>query len=403
VRTFKLKCVTCGREFAPTEVEYTCPDCGPVKGTLDVVYTRPDVLIDQSEPSLFRYNNLPFDAKEANLPVRVGWTPLVDAPRLAKRLEVRRLLLKDDTRNPSSSMKDRATAVALARATHIKSDIIATASTGNAASSLAVLSAATGKKAVIFCPKAVPQAKLSQMLLFGARVVRVNGNYDQAFDLCAIAVDRFGWYSRNTATNPFLAEGKKTAALEIAEQLDFQAISGVAVGVGDGCIFGAQYKGFSELKEWGYINEIPKLFGVQAMGSSPLVTAFNANADLVTPIEPETFADSISVGVPRDQVKALRAARESNGAFIAVTDDEIRQAMRLIAQEGGVFAEPAGATGLAGLISLAKQGHLDKNGTYVAMVTGSGLKDIDGVISATRTSPVDVRADIDMDELASIL
>ena len=403
MRTFKLKCVTCGREFAPTEVEYTCPDCGPVKGTLDVVYTRPDVLIDQSEPSLFRYNNLPFDAKEANLPVRVGWTPLVDAPRLAKRLEVRRLLLKDDTRNPSSSMKDRATAVALARATHIKSDIIATASTGNAASSLAVLSAATGKKAVIFCPKAVPQAKLSQMLLFGARVVRVNGNYDQAFDLCAIAVDRFGWYSRNTATNPFLAEGKKTAALEIAEQLDFQAISGVAVGVGDGCIFGAQYKGFSELKEWGYINEIPKLFGVQAMGSSPLVTAFNANADLVTPIEPETFADSISVGVPRDQVKALRAARESNGAFIAVTDDEIRQAMRLIAQEGGVFAEPAGATGLAGLISLAKQGHLDKNGTYVAMVTGSGLKDIDGVISATRTSPVDVRADIDMDELASIL
>lgn len=402
MRDFKLKCVSCGKEYSPDQVEYTCPECGAIKGTLDLVYARPGTLIDESEPTLFRYKNLPFDAHEA-LPVPVGWTPLVEAPRLANRLGVRRLFLKDDTRNPSSSMKDRATAVAIVRANHIGADIIATASTGNAASSLAVLSAAAGKKAVIFCPRDVPQAKLAQMLLFGARVVRVAGNYDQAFDLCAAAVNEFGWYSRNTATNPFLAEGKKTASMEIAEQLGFQPISGVAVGVGDGCIFGAQYKAFSELKEWGYIDEIPRLFGVQALGASPLTKAFEAGADLVTPVEPQTFADSISVGVPRDQVKALRAARQSGGAFIAVPDDSIRLAMRLIAQEGGIFAEPAGATGLAGLIALAEQGHLDSKGIYVALVTGSGLKDINGVISATLTSPMDVNPDVGMDELAGIL
>lgn len=387
----------------PGQVEYTCPDCGPVKGTLDVIYQRPEALIDRSQPSLFRYNNLPFDAEEAGLPVNVGWTPLVNAPRLAKRLGVRRLFLKDDTRNPSASMKDRASAMALARARSIGADVIAVASTGNAASSLSVLTAAVGKQAVIFCPKAVPQAKLTQMLLFGARVIRVAGNYDQAFDLCASAVDRFGWYSRNTATNPFLAEGKKTAALEIAEQLNFEDISGVAVGVGDGCIFGAQYKGFFELKQWGYIREIPKLFGVQAIGASPLVSAFNSGAESVEPIEPQTFADSISVGIPRDQRKALRAARNTDGAIIAVTDDAIRRAMRLIAQEGGVFAEPAGAAGLAGLISLSEQGRLDPDGTYIAIVTGSGLKDINGAISATNNQPIDVQPDIEPDRLASVL
>ncbi len=403
MRDFIFQCVGCGRRYMPGEIEYTCPECGPVRGTLDVVYQRPATLIDPYAPGLFRYRNLPFQAKDAGLHVPVGWTPLIDAPRLASRLGVRRLFLKDETRNPSGSMKDRATVLALARARAMDAPVIAAASTGNAASSLSVLAAAAGMQAVIFCPRSVPRAKLAQMLLFGARVVRVAGNYDQAFDLCAAAVERFGWYSRNTATNPFLAEGKKTAALEIAEQLGFGDIAGVAVGVGDGCVFGAQYKGFAELYEWGFIRRMPRLFGVQARGAAPLVQAFEAGADLVTPMVPDTFADSISVGVPRDQVKALRAARRSDGAFVAVSDDEIRAAMGLLAREGGVFAEPAGAAGFAGLVRLADQGRLQADGTYVAIVTGNGLKDIEGVMSAVGQAPVDVQPDVDMDSLAGVL
>jgi len=245
-------------------------------------------------------------------------------------------------------------------------------------------------RAVIFVPRTAPAPKVAQMLLTGASVVMVDGNYDQAFDLCAEAVRRFGWYSRNTATNPFLAEGKKTCSIEIAEYFQFVPPDVIAVGVGDGCVFGAQHKAFVDLLATGLVKTMPRLVGVQAAGADPLARAFAKGLDTCEPMEPCTFADSISVGVPRDQVKALRAARATGGAIVAVPDDRIREAMRILASELGVFAEPAGAAGLAGLLELADRGGLRPSDRVVAIVSGHGLKDITGAMSAVRGAPMQV-------------
>ena len=400
---YVLKCITCQRTYSPEEVEYTCPHCGPVKGTLDVVFLQPPKrLSDPKETSLFRYKGLPFTKEDYPSTVPVGWTPLFDAPRLAAYLGVSRVLIKDETRNPSASTKDRATVMAISRAHKLKKDVIAAASTGNAASSLAVLAAVAQKRAVIFCPSDVPAPKLTQMLVFGATVVKVKGTYDQAFDLCTRAIDQFGWYSRNTATNPYLAEGKKTVAFEVFEQLG-ELPSALFVGVGDGCVFGSYYKAFSELKEWGFTDHIPPLYGVQAEGAAPLASAFEQGTELVEPVIPQTFADSISVGMPRDQKKALRAARLSGGAILAVSDDLIRRAITLLATHAGIFAEPAGAASLAGLIRLFEEGKIDRSGSYVLVVTGSGLKDIKGTGSAAYPRVVEVEPEVSIEKLGELL
>ena len=395
---YRLRCVTCATPYQPDEVDGVCPACGDLKGTLDVLLEGLPGLAPASlgtpGTGIFRLGPLlPLPADCARTPLLVGDTPLYDAPRLAARLGVERLWIKDDGRNPSASMKDRATAIALAHAASLGRMVVATASTGNAASSLATLAASMGLRAVIFVPRTAPRPKVSQMLLAGARVVMVDGTYDQAFDLCASAARRFGWYSRNTATNPYLAEGKKTAAIEVAEALGWDVPDVYAVGVGDGCVFGAQHKGFSDLLAAGLTRALPRLIGVQAEGSAPLAAAFDAGSTDVIPVVPATFADSIAVGVPRDQVKALRAARSTGGALIGVPDDRIREAMRLLAAELGVFAEPAGAAGFAGLLQLSRQGRLGPRDRVVAVVSGHGLKDTDGAMSASLGSPLPVAAD----------
>ena len=401
---YYLKCVSCSKHYDKNEQEYICPDCGPIHGTLDVIYTGSiDTLVDENEPSMFRYKLLPFSRKDFPSSLQVGWTPLVPAPRIAKRLGVKEVFIKDDTRNPSGSTKDRATAMAISRAHQIGADTIAAASTGNAASSLAVLAASAGKKAVIFCPADAPAPKLAQMLLFGAKVIKVKGTYDQAFDMCAKAVEEFGWYSRNTATNPYLAEGKKTAVLEVFEQLGFRVPDGIFVGVGDGCVYGSYYKAFKDLIDFGFADTMPALYGVQAEGSAPLAKAFKEGKSTVEPIIPQTFADSISVGMPRDQIKALRAARQSKGAILSVPDDLIREAMRVLAREGGVFAEPAGSASMAGLLKLAQENKLNPDGTYVVVATGSGLKDTNGAMSAVDKQGIEVSPDIKVSELSRFI
>jgi len=210
----------------------------------------------------------------------------------------------------------------------------------------------------------------------------VKGTYDQAFNLCLEASDEFGWYSRNTAYNPYLSEGKKTAALEICEQLSWRAPDRVFVSVGDGCIIGALHKGFKDLLALGFIERLPKLVGVQAEGAAPLVRAWETGK--FEPIVPNTLADSISVGVPRDRVKALRAVRESGGQYVAVSDEEILEAMRQLGREA-VFAEPAGAAGFAGLVKLADE--IDSQELIVVLVTGNGLKDVESAIKATKEPP----------------
>ncbi len=398
-----LTCDTCSKKFRPGEVELTCPDCGPDLGTLTVHYdyesvanvlTR-DVLDSRQDQSHWRYLEiLPVDSRPDALHPRVGWTPLYDLPKLASEVGVGRLWIKDDGLNPSASFKDRASSVGVAHAMEQGRKVITAASTGNAASSLSLFAACAGIRAVIFVPETAPEAKVAQLLMFGADVLAVRGTYDQAFDLCLDTALSQKWYCRNTAVNPYLGEGKKTAALEICEQLRWDVPEAVFVSVGDGCIIGGLWKGFCDAEKLGWIDRKPRIYGVQASGSAPLVHAFDRGDRTVTPEPAETVADSICVGKPRDHIKALRAVRESGGAMIAVDDEQILDAMRTLARKGGVFAEPAGATGFAGLVQAASASMLGKDERVVCLVTGNGLKDVATAISAVDTGPVGIGADL---------
>ncbi len=399
-----LACVTCGKQYDVDEVLYVCPDCGLDKGTLDVIYDYEGIrsrfkredLKGNDEPSHWRYwEILPVTNRDFVPPLRIGWTPLYRADRLERELGLKHLWLKDDTGNPSASLKDRASVMAAVRARELGRDVVTGASTGNAATSMACVSAYMGIKPYIFVPERAPKAKVAQLLVYGATVIMVKGSYDQCFDLCWEASERWGWYSRNTAINPFLSEGKKTAALEICEQLNWQVPDKVFCSVGDGCIFGGLHKGFADFHRLGFIDRIPQLIGVQAEGAAPLLKAFENGWPEIQPQEADTLADSICVGYPRDQIKALRAARETGGRFIAVSDEEILSAQRRMARATGVFGEPAGVTALAGVIKMQEAGGLDPEERVVALVTGHGLKDIDSAMKAVETSPILVEPDIE--------
>ncbi len=386
-----LRCVLCGGEYGVEETLYTCPKCG-VEGILDVVYDYDLIgqrlskgrLAQNPERSIWRYADLlPIADRGLIPPLQVGWTPLYHAKRLGKQLGLENLYIKDDGRNPTASFKDRASAVGVVKALELGFETITCASTGNAASSLAGLAASVGLRSVIFVPERAPTAKVAQLLIFGAEVIMVKGTYDQAFDLCLEASAAYGWYSRNTAYNPYLSEGKKTASFEVCEQLNWEAPDRIFVSVGDGCIIGGLWKGLKDLYALGFIERLPQLVGVQAEGSAPLVKAWEEGKEEVEPIVPRTIADSIAVGVPRDRVKALRAVRESEGLFLAVSDEEILEAMRVLGRGAAVFAEPAGAAGFAGLIKLVREGRIGPDERIVVMVTGNGLKDVESAIKAT--------------------
>ncbi|MFB0534004.1 MAG: threonine synthase, partial [Anaerolineae bacterium] len=386
-----LKCMICGAEYDVNEVMYVCPRHGD-EGILDVVYdydligqrlTREKLAADPTD-SIWRYKPLlPVRADSPMPPLQVGWTPLYPARRLAEQLGLQHLWIKDDGRNPTASFKDRASAVGVVKAMELGRDIITAASTGNAASSLSGLSASVGIKNMIFVPETAPQAKIAQLLVFGATVIAVKGTYDQAFDLCLAATKEYGWYSRNTAYNPYLSEGKKTAALEVCEQLGWDAPDRIFVSVGDGCIIGGLWKGLKDLVALGFIEKMPRLMGVQAEGSAVLYTAWQKGTEEIEPIVPHTLADSISVGIPRDRLKALRAVRETDGEYITVSDDEILEAMRVLARGTAVFGEPAGVTGFAGLQKMVRDGRVNPKERVVVLVTGNGLKDVGSAIKAS--------------------
>jgi threonine synthase len=398
-----LKCVLCGAEYRMDEVDYVCPKHGD-EGILDVVYdyrligqrlTR-EGLARNRDATIWRYKPLlPVRPDSPVPPLTVGGTPLYRADSLAATLGLNHVWIKDDGRQPTASFKDRASAVGIVRAQELGRPVMTAASTGNAASSLAGLCASIGKRPIIFVPATAPKAKVAQLLLFGATVLAVQGTYDQAFDLCLAASREYGWYSRNTAYNPYLSEGKKTASLEVCEQLGWQAPDRIFVSVGDGCIIGGLWKGLRDLLALGFIDRMPKLMGVQAEGSAVLYNAWKAGTEEITPIAPTTLADSISVGIPRDRIKALRAVRETGGEFVTVSDEEILAAMRTLARGAGVFAEPAGATAYAGLVKLAHQGRIRPDERVVVLVTGNGLKDVDSAMQATGTAPVPLEPTVD--------
>ena len=380
------KCVKCGKEYPATPDVTTC-ECG---GILDIVYDydyiksrlTKEKLAARKDMTMWRYRELlPIEEETENTPLRVGNTPLYEEPRLAEMLGLGHLYVKDDGLNPTSSLKDRASAMAVAKAKEAGKDIIACSSTGNAASSLAGNAAAAGMKTYIFVPSRAPKGKVAQLLTFGATVVSVQGNYEETFELSSKAIDRWGWYNRNAAVNPYLSEGKKTVSLEICEQLQWKAPDYIAVAVGDGCTIGGVWKGLKDLYAIGFIDKLPRLISSQAEGCCPLNRAIEEKAPW-HPMEENTLADSIAVGVPRNPDKALQAIEESNGLVVNVSDAEIMAAQKLLGSVCGLFGEPAGVTGTAGVKKLCEMGVLGKDDTVVTMISGNGLKDVENAIKA---------------------
>jgi threonine synthase len=417
------KCSLCGEEYLPDQVTYNCPaDGGNLDVELDYEALRhrfsPDSLGKGAEASLWRY--LPLipiaDPGGYGTPLRAaGWTPVFSPPALKQALGLEKLWIKDESRNPTASFKDRASAVVVGRAREIGAEVVVTASTGNAGAALAGMAAAIGQRAVIFAPRTAPPAKIAQLLVFGAQVLLVDGTYDEAFDLTIQAAEEFGWYCRNTGYNPFTAEGKKTAAFEIWEWLtnnvrdivskDFRTADSeekgayqtrsqrthgklsIFVSVGDGNIISGIHKGFKDLQALGWLESMPRIFGVQAEGSAAVARAFLANSEEIKPVAAQTLADSISVDLPRDGVRAVRAARETRGSYILVSDEEILAAIAALGK-AGIFAEPAGATSYAGLVKAVQSGLIEPEEAILVLNTGNGLKDVQAAMRAVTQAPV---------------
>ncbi|MBE6041896.1 MAG: threonine synthase [Clostridiales bacterium] len=399
-----LRCIHCGREYEAVPDATTC-ECG---GILDVVYDYDYIrtITDKADISssdnytMWRYRPfLPVEEDTQQPPLRVGWSPLYEEPRMAEKLGIGRLWLKDDGLNPTASLKDRASSMAVAKAMEAGYDTIACSSTGNAASSLAGNAAAAGMKSYIFVPGRAPVGKVAQLLIFGATVISVQGTYEDTFELSAAAIDEYGWYNRNAAINPYLMEGKKTVSLEIAEQLGWEAPDYVALSTGDGCTIAGVWKGFKDLYEAGFIDKLPRLISAQAVNTCPINRAARTGEPW-EPMEEDTLADSIAVGVPRNPDKAIKAIVESNGIPVEVTDDEILEAMRITGRECGVFGEPAGVTGMAGLKKLCEQGVIPADATVAVIISGNGLKDTANGIKAAGEP---IRLDPDMDKLREVL
>ncbi len=393
------RCIRCGKEYEATPNVTTC-DCG---GILDIIYDydyikanfTKETLKNRQDPTMWRYRELlPVEESTEAPPLRVGGSPLYEEPRLAAQLGLKKLWVKDDGLNPTASLKDRASAMAVAKAREAGAEVIACSSTGNAASSLAGNAAAAGLKTYIFVPSRAPKGKVAQLMTFGATVISVQGTYEETFELSKAAIDRWGWYNRNAAINPYLSEGKKTVALEIMEQLNWQVPDYIAISVGDGCTIAGLWKGLKDLYAIGFIDRLPRLISAQAAGCCPLNRAIAENKPW-EPMEENTLADSIAVGVPRNAEKALMAIRESNGLVVNVTDEEIMAAQKLLGRTCGVFGEPAGVTGTAGVKKLCEQGVIGSDDTVVSVVTGNGLKDVANAIAACG-EPISIPSDMDL-------
>ncbi len=394
------ECSVCGKKYGPTEITYTCyQDGGNLNVLLDYEAIKekyhPDDITCRTETSLWRY--LPLlpvsNPGGEETPLHsVGWTPTFALPTLAKKLGLQNLWLKDESSNPTASFKDRASAILVVRAKEIGAEVIVTASTGNAGAALAGMAAAVGQKAVIFAPKTAPVAKIAQLLIFGAKVMLVDGTYDDAVELAVKAANEFGWYCRNTGYNPFTAEGKKTAAFEMWEW-SLEALPegsnplNVFVSVGDGNIISGIHKGFKDLVALGWMEQMPRIFGVQAEGSAAIANAYNDGTEQITPISATTMADSISVDMPSDGIRALRAATETNGQYILVKDEQIYAAIAELGKVG-VFAEPAGATAYAGLVEAISKGVVRPDDPVLVLNTGSGLKDVNAALKAVIQAPI---------------
>ena len=386
-----FRCTECGARFEEREVRYVCPHCVGLQKPGDV--TR-GILEVEWEPSALHagwkvfWDNraldglerirplLPLSDRVPALELHVGDTPMCTVPRLREHLGTPMLWVKDDTRNPSASTKDRASALVCLKALEYGESTVVAASTGNAATALSCVASVLGQRAIIFVPASAPPAKLTQMLCYGAEVIPVRGSYDQAFELSLEATRRFGWYNRNTAFNPFTVEGKKTSAIEVVRDLGGRAPNVVIVPTGDGVILSGIAKGFRDMVRASVIERVPRIIAVQAAGSAAIARAVRDGSELAPVPGSSTIADSICVDAPRAGLLAIREIRASGGSAVIVEDEEIVHAIGLLARLGGVFVEPAGAAALAGLLRAMKEGIVSPCEMIVLMATGHGLKDV---------------------------
>jgi threonine synthase len=393
VRT--LECTLCGAEYDPHEVVYTCPEHEGVAGILEVTYDydavqeRFDADLDGDIRSQWKYGAfLPVDDDAEVVTLDEGGTELFDAPNLSEALGVR-VRIKDDGRNPTGCLKDRASSIAVTKAKHAGREVVTCASTGNAAASLAGYAARGGIECRLFVPGDAPAGKLAQPLVYGADVLAVEGTYDEAYDLSVEVTESYGWYNRNAAINPFQVEAKRTVGHELAEQTRDRIPDWVVFSMGDGCTIAGAWKGLREFAELDYVEGTPKMLGVQAEGARAIHDAFHGHEDADDVAE--TVADSIAVGRPRNTVKACRALEESGGTSLTVTDEEVLAAEALLGRTEGIYAEPAGAAPVAGLKRALAEGVVEPDETVVVVSTGFGLKDTESARAAagdvTRIAP----------------
>jgi threonine synthase len=380
-----LRCRECARPY-PAEALHVCEWCfGPLEVVYDYDAIRAAVSresIAAGPLSIWRYADLLPAAAEGAVSLGAGFTPLVRADRLAAELGLGEVWIKNDTLNPTGSFKDRVVSVALTKAQELGFKVAAAASTGNLANSVAAHAAHAGMESVVFIPADLEAGKVVTTAVFGGRLIAVEGNYDDVNRLCAeLAGDRPSWAFVNVNVRTYYAEGSKTLAFEVAEQLGWQAPDHVVVPVASGSQLTKVAKGFRELFRVGLLDEEPhvRVSGAQAVGCSPVAAAFDAGLDVIRPVKPNTIAKSLAIGDPADGVYALEEVRTSGGAFGAVTDDDIVAGIRLLARTEGIFAETAGGVTIATLAQLAESGVIRPDERVVAYVTGNGLKTLEAV------------------------
>ncbi|MFB6161264.1 MAG: threonine synthase [Haloferacaceae archaeon] len=398
-----LRCTLCGDTYDPDQVVYTCPNHEGVRGVLDVEYDYDRVLdrfdrsLDGHIPSQWKYRAfLPVSDDVDPVTLNEGGTELYEAPDLSAELGVE-TAVKDDGHCPTGVLKDRASSVSVTKAREQGQDVVTCASTGNAAASLAGYAARADVACRIFVPEAAPEEKLAQPLVYGADVLAVEGSYDEAYDLSVAVTETFGWYNRNAAINPYQVEGKRTVGLELAEQTRGAVPDWLVFSMGDGCTIAGGWKGFKEMYDLGFVDDTPRMLGVQAEGASAIHDAVHDHADADEAAR--TVADSIAVGRPRNTVKAVRALEESGGTSVVVSDDAILRAEGTLGRTEGIYAEPAGAAPVAGVRKARAEGIIGSDDTVCVVVTGNGLKD---TASAMRASGDVTRIGPSLDEVRAL-
>jgi threonine synthase len=378
-----LKCKECSQTYA-LEARYVCDNCfGPLEVTYDLSGLNAEETrrkIQAGPASIWRYADfLPFETRPKSA-LGAGMTPLVRADRLAERLGIRELWIKNDAANPTHSFKDRVVTVALAKAVELGYEVVACASTGNLANAVAAHAAAAGLEAYVFIPSNLEEQKVLATGVYGAHVVKVKGNYDDVNRLCTELSGEHEWAFVNVNVRPYYAEGSKTLAYEVAEQLGFELPDRVVSPIASGSLFTKVARGFEEWLEVGLIEgELPTFNGAQAAGCSPVAQAFEAGTDFCKPVRPDTIAKSLAIGNPADGPYALDLARRTGGGIDSVTDEEITAGIRLLAETTGIFTETAGGVTIATLRKLAERGDIDPGERVVALITGEGLKTLDVV------------------------